>query len=129
MLHSTPRLRRFNLSFGFSMIFPLALCVGPLVMLDALCWCLLWFGLRLRRRRLRSGVGGVDQLRDARFDRLVRGQLAFRVEFEVAPGPVQRADHGVVSRASVALRMEQMSEQEVQRGGLPVPIADDEGAG
>ena len=79
-----------------------------------------------------SGLGfrvrGVHQVRDACLDRLVGGQLGLGVELEVALGPVKRVDHGIVARLAVTtLGMKKMSEEEVQRGGLPVPIADDKG--
>src|SRR5438477_339694 len=50
-----------------------------------------------------------------------------RVSLAVALRPVQRVDHGVVAGLAVALGMKKMSEQEVQRGRLPVPIADGKG--
>ena len=86
-----------------------------------------WLGLWLDRGSPGRRIGGVDELRNACLDRLVGGELGLGVELEVALRPVQRVDHGVVAGLAVALGMKKMSEQEVQRGRLPVPIADGKG--
>ena len=120
VLHAASRLGCFHLSFGFSMI----LSLHPrLRALDGRR------GLRFRRRSARSGrVGGRDELRYPRLDRLVRRQLRLGVELEIALRPVKGADDCVVARLAVALGVEEVSEKEVQRRGLTVPIPDGKGA-
>jgi hypothetical protein len=86
------------------------------------------FRLRLRRSLFRAGCGGLHKLWDAGLDRLVGRELGLGVEFEVAPRPVERADHRVVAQSPVALGVKQMAEEKVERGRLPVPIMDREGA-
>jgi hypothetical protein len=64
----------------------------------------------------------VDKVWNPSPDGLVGGQLGLGVELELAPGPAKRADDRVVARPSVALRVEQVAEQKVERGRLPVAI-------
>jgi hypothetical protein len=66
----------------------------------------------------------LDQLGDPGLDRLVGRELGLGVKLEIALGPVEGVDHGVISGFPVALGVEKMPEQEVQRGRLTVPIAD-----
>jgi hypothetical protein len=77
------------------------------------------------------GVGGrlsgLDELGDAGFDRLVSGQLRLGVKLEVALGPVECVDDGVVARLPVSLSVKKMAEEKVQRGRLTVSIADGKG--
>jgi hypothetical protein len=73
------------------------------------CLCLR-FRRRFRSGFFGAGFGGLHKLWDAGFDRLVRRQLGLGVEFEVAPRPVESADHGVVARPPVALGVKQVAE-------------------
>jgi hypothetical protein len=70
----------------------------------------------------------VDQLRDARLDGLVGGELGLGVKLEVTLGPVKGADDGFVACLAVSLSVKEMAEQKVKRRGrLPVPIPDGKG--
>jgi hypothetical protein len=69
----------------------------------------------------------LDQLGDPGLDRLVGRELGLGVKLEVALGPVKGVDHRVVAGLPVALRVEEMAEQKVERGRLSVPIADGKG--
>jgi len=86
----------------------------------------LGLGLGGRRRVLWLRDDGVDQLRDARLDGLIGRELGLGVELEVAFGPVEGVDDGVVAGLAVALGVKKMPEQEVEGRGLPIPIADGE---
>ena len=85
------------------------------------------FGLRFSGSRLRCRFRGVNELRDAGLDRLVGRQLGLGIELEIAFGPVESADHRVVAGLAIALGVKKMPEQEVQRRGFAVPIADGKG--
>jgi len=69
----------------------------------------------------------MNQLRDAGLDSLVSRQLGLGVELELALGPAERADDGIVARFAIALGMEEMAEQEVKRGRLTVAISEGKG--
>ncbi len=88
-------------------------------MISALLWCIgrRWSGLL--GNLFRARLGGLNELRDARLDSLVRRELRFGVELELATAPTERADDRGVACHAVALRVEQMTEQEVQGSRLP----------
>jgi hypothetical protein len=69
----------------------------------------------------------VHKLRDAGLDRLVGRELGFGVKLEVTFGPVKRVEDGIIAGLAIALGVEKMTEQKVQRGRLTVPIADGKG--
>jgi hypothetical protein len=69
----------------------------------------------------------LDKLWDAGLDRLVGRELGLGVKLEVPFRPVKGVDHSVVAGLPIALGVEKMTEQKVQRGRLTVPIADGKG--
>jgi hypothetical protein len=89
----------------------------------------LGLGLGGRRRVPWLRDDGVHQLRDARLDGLIGRELRLGVELELALGPVEGVDDGVVAGLAVALGVKKVPEQEVQGRGLPIPVADDKRTG
>ena len=79
---------------------------------------LVGLGLRSRLCRLRSRLSGLHEVGDRGLDRFIRGQLSLWVELELAAVPGEGADNRIVARDPVALGVEQMPEEEVQRSRL-----------
>ena len=105
------------------MIFALGPCVDPLhsgLGLGLDFGLRFGFGSGLLGRRL----GGMDKLRNAGLDGLVGRKLGLCVELEIALGPVEGVDHGVVAGRSIPLRVKQMPEQKVEGRRLAVSISD-----
>jgi hypothetical protein len=69
----------------------------------------------------------VDKLLDTGLDRFVGRELGLSVKLEVTFSPVKRVEHSLVAGLAIALGVEKMTEQKVQRGRLTVPIADGKG--
>ena len=69
----------------------------------------------------------MHKLRDPGLDRFVGRELGFGVKLEVAFRPVKRVEDGIVAGLAIALGVEKMTEQKVQRSRLTVPIADGKG--
>ena len=105
VLHAASRLGCFHLPLRYRMI----------------AWRLFCIRLVLLRRPgslFGGGLGRLDQLGNAGLDGLVRWQLCLGIELELASWPVERADHGRIARDTVALRVKEVAEQEIQRGGF-----------
>src|SRR5437899_11601911 len=97
VLHATPRLRCFHLSFRFSMLLPLVFWLSALI-------CARLGPLRGRLRLgglasdgLGSGLRGMSQLCEYWLDRLIGRQLCVGVELEVASPPDEAAQDCLVA--------------------------------
>ncbi|OLC16060.1 MAG: hypothetical protein AUH32_02110 [Actinobacteria bacterium 13_1_40CM_66_12] len=106
-------------------------CVNLLLRYGLVSVLRLGFGCGRRCRLGRSVFGRslsrVNELGDAGLDRFVCRQLRLGVELELALRPGERIDDSVVARLPVALSMEEMAEEKVQRGRLTVAIAKGKG--
>ena len=103
VLHAASRLWCFHLPLRYRMI----------------SWRLFCIRLVLLRRLgslFGGGLGRLDELRYSGLHRLVRGQLCLGIELELASWPIERADHCRIARDTVALRVKEVAEQEIQRG-------------
>ncbi len=88
-------------------------------MLRALLLCIGWRWRGLLGNLVRARLGSLNELGDARLHSLIRGQLRFGVELELAAAPAERTDDRGVAGHTVALRVEEVTEQEVQGSRLP----------
>jgi hypothetical protein len=69
----------------------------------------------------------LHKLRDPGLDGLVGRELGFGVKLEVTFRPVKRVEDSIIAGLAIALGVEKMTEQKVQRSRLTVPIADGKG--
>jgi hypothetical protein len=112
VLHSASGLGCFHLSLRFGLLAALPSRLG---LLDHWGLGCIWLG---------CGFGGVDKLGDAGLDRLIGRELGLGVEVELALAPVEGADHCVIARRPVSLRVEEVAKQEVERSRLAGPISE-----